>query len=104
MEFDHRTSYILLVPVGGEGDSMELPFYADYMLDWKGQWEMKEGEEVVLLLVHPDVALVLREWEVGRTPEDTLWQRIGIARGSEGEGSEGCDWMALSSVRTFTVI
>lgn len=108
---DHRTSYSVELDfvTTAYGASVHLPFYADYMLNWTGPHRLGEGAEVTLLLVHPDVALVLRQ-KVRRglyvfVDGEPVWERIGIARVSEMPEEYGLvDWMQHGSVRSFTIV
>jgi hypothetical protein len=103
---EHRHAhYVLKVPTklkhqDGEG-VIEVAFHADHALGLSGPNYIEDGSQVSLLEIHSSVALVLY-----KLPELQLeWKRIGIARISAAMVTEYLvDWMALATVRTFTVI
>lgn len=97
-------------------ETISADVFADYIFSVKGPFEVPEGAELTLLLVHPDVALVLRRkvraGEYVMVEGEVAWERIGIARVSSVGAAEGnaelgdgmVDWMRGAEVRTFKVV
>jgi hypothetical protein len=88
---------------------IEVPFFADYALGIDGPHRVPTGTLLTLLLVHPQIALVLKpKLEDGITvmaDGEQAWERIGIARISEALGIYyKVDWMRASEVQKFKIV
>lgn len=110
---EYRLGYHADIEYGeAENGTIRVDVFADYILSLEGPSEVYEGAELTLLLVHPDVALVLkRKVEAGdymMIDGEIAWERIGIARVTtevtDIPGYGMIDWMKYSEVRTFKVV
>ncbi|KAI1257001.1 hypothetical protein MGN70_000039 [Eutypa lata] len=78
--------------------SLELPFFADYILSEEGPNHIADSAELHLLLIHPDVCLVLQSLSQVEAKFST-YRRVGIVRQPEAFASVyngGVNWMAQS--------
>jgi hypothetical protein len=73
--------------------SIELPFFADYVLQAEGPLRIPDNEQLHLLLLHPYICLVLKSLD----EELKTFRRIGIIRQPVALVLEyGFDWMQRS--------
>ncbi|KAF1847959.1 HET-domain-containing protein [Cucurbitaria berberidis CBS 394.84] len=106
----YRVHYRVEIEHGDAHDAnIYVNIFADYHFSQPGPAEICEGTEVMLLLVHPDVALVLRRksraGEYTYIEGEPAWERIGIARVSDELSGHGTiDWMMYSQVQTFRIV
>ncbi|TVY22392.1 hypothetical protein LHYA1_G008428 [Lachnellula hyalina] len=82
-----------IFPEEGYGPSIELPFFADYVLQAKGPLRIPHNDQLHLLLIHPYICLVLKSLDENLK----IFRRIGIIRQPVALVSEyGFDWMKSS--------
>ncbi|KAH8782076.1 heterokaryon incompatibility protein-domain-containing protein [Hyaloscypha finlandica] len=77
----------------GRIPSIELPFFADYVLQAEGPLRIPDNDQLHLLLIHPYMCLVLKSLD----EKLKTFRRIGIIRQPVALVSEyGFDWMVSS--------
>ncbi|KAH7079528.1 heterokaryon incompatibility protein-domain-containing protein [Paraphoma chrysanthemicola] len=100
---------LLWTDVSEDHAEVKIPFFADYRLEVDSQYRLFDDAELWLLLIHPQVSLVLsqavQDGSAVYKDGEPLWQRIGIARLSEGlYDTRVVDWMRNSTIRTFKIV
>lgn len=82
--------------------SMELPFFADYVLRDEGPNHIADNEMLYLLLIHHSVCLVLKGVD---DADSSTFRRVGVVRQPWALISDyGLDWMLGSKLQYITVI
>ncbi|TVY88520.1 hypothetical protein LAWI1_G007433 [Lachnellula willkommii] len=82
-----------IFPDEGYGPSIELPFFADYVLQAYGPLRIPPNDQLHLLLIHPYMCLVLKSLD----EHLKIFRRIGIIRQPVALVYEyGFDWMKSS--------
>jgi hypothetical protein len=91
-----------------------VPIFADYALGFQGTHHVPNGSRVTLLLIHPQIALVLKPstLKIGdsfanerQLSAEELWERIGIARVSDTLlDVYFVDWMRQAEIRHFIIV
>jgi hypothetical protein len=92
-----------------DDSDIEVPFFADYALGIDGPHMIPTGALLALLLVHPKIALVLKQKVEGgiavMSDGEQAWERVGIVRISEALRSYYMvDWMRASEVQKFKIV
>jgi len=93
--------------LGGDDFFVEVPFFVDYALAADERHQIGKTETVEALLLHPQVALILRrkDSEILPADHDTLWQRIGIARLSDTMVNEyNMDWRSSATFGKYNIV
>lgn len=111
----HTTSQVESVPLkyeleiifsdqsnaGARLPSIELAFFADYVLEAEGHLRIPDKEQLHLLLIHPYMCLVLMSLD----EELKTFRRIGIIRQPVGLVSEyGINWVESSVLSDIQIV
>lgn len=81
--------------------SIELPFFADYVLQAEGHLRIPDDDQLHMLLIHPYMCLVLKSLD----QELNTFRRIGIIRQPVALVTEyGFNWMGSSVERDIQIL